>query len=325
MPTPSAALRTQRPDLASAFTEFDLEMNRKGFIGTEVLPVIPVAKQAGNFGKIPIEQLLQNRDTLRAPGSGYGRGSWKFEAATYATDEHGAEEPVDDREREMYGEYVDPDVYATMRARDAILMNQEKRIAAMTFNTTTWTGAALTTAVSVPWTTVATATPLADIEAAILKVYDGSGLWPNALILSRHAFRALRRCTQIIDLVKYNGLMDVRAGNVTADAIAQCFDIERLIIAGGTKNTANEGQAATLAPVWSKTMAMVCRLPYSGDFREPCIGRTFHWSGDGSQEEGQVETYREEAIRSDVVRVRHDVDEQILYAQAGHLLTAVTA
>jgi hypothetical protein len=33
-----------------------------------------------------------------------------------------------------------------------------------------------------------------------------------------------------------------------------------------------------------------------------------------------MESYREEQSRADVIRVRHDVDEVVLYLQAGHLL-----
>jgi hypothetical protein len=58
--------------------------------------------------------------------------------------------------------------------------------------------------------------------------------------------------------------------------------------------------------------------------RDACIGRTFHWSQDGSSIGGTVESYRDERVRGDVIRVRHDVDEIVLYPQAGHLLSNVT-
>ena len=59
MPNPSEALATQRPDLAQSLEEFDLEADRAGFIGLDILPVFEVDVQAGNFGIIPLEQLLQ--------------------------------------------------------------------------------------------------------------------------------------------------------------------------------------------------------------------------------------------------------------------------
>ena len=76
--TPSSTLSTLRPDLA-AFFEFDLEMQKRGYVATRVLPVVETALQADNPGKIPLESLLFQGDTKRNSASGYNRGSFKFE------------------------------------------------------------------------------------------------------------------------------------------------------------------------------------------------------------------------------------------------------
>lgn len=322
MPSPSAALTTLRPDLAASFEAFDLEAEKANYIGTQVLPIVQVASQAGQFGIIPLAQLLQQRDTRRSPGSGYARGNFTFQPASFATEEHGAEEPIDDRERNMYAEYFDAEVISTRRAYNAVLRNAEARIASAVFNTTTWTGATLTTDVSaLPWATVATALPITNVEAAVTRVYDNSGLWPNALVINRRVFRNLRLTAQIIDRVQSVGAgSSSLASEITPQMLAQAFDLDYVIVAGGSQNSAIEGQAATAAQIWSSTFAMVCRVATTNDFREPCIGRTFHWAGDGSDIDGAVETYRDEVVRSEIVRVRHDVDEIIMYPQAGHLL-----
>jgi hypothetical protein len=321
MASPTSSLATLRPDLAESFEAIDIEAEKAGYIGMQVFPVIDVASQAGNFGKIPLDQLLQNRDTKRAPGSGYARGNFTFTPASYATEEHGAEEPVDEREARMYAEYFDAELISTRRAMHAVLKNAEQRIADAVFNTTTWTGASLYTDITTPWTTVATATPLVDVDAAVNKVYDNSGLWPNALIINRKVFRTLRNVREIIERIESSGAgSSSLAENITARMLATAFDLDYVIVAGGSKNTADEGQTAAVGQLWSSSYAMVCKIAVSNDFREPCIGRTFHWGGDGSDVEGIIETYREEQSRSDIVRFRHDVDEVLLYKEAGHLL-----
>ena len=322
MPNPTSSLATLRPDLAASFEAFDLEAEKAGYIARKVLPTVEVASQAGNFGKIPLAQLLQNRDTKRSPGSGYARGNFKFEASTYSCEEHGAEEPVDDREAKMYAEYFDAELISTQRAYNAVLKNAEQRVADAIFNTTTWNGASLTTDVSsVPWATIATAKPLTNVESAVQKVYDGSGLWPNALVINKKVFRALRNTPEVIDRIASSGAGDRNlASDVTIQMLAQAFDLDYIIVAGSSKNGANEGQTGTASQVWSSTYAMVCRVATGSDFREPCIGRTFHWGADGSTLDGAIESYRDEIVRGNVVRVRHDVDEVVLYAQAGHLL-----
>ena len=324
MPSPESSLATQRPDLASFF-EFDLEAEKAGYVSSEVFPVVEVAKQAGNFGIVPLEQLLQECDTERAPGSGYARGNFTFQPSTYACMEHGAEEPVDDREADMYAEYFNSEVFATARAYGAVLRNAELRCANAVFNATTWTGSALTTGITNEWDDTSNAVPITDVEAAVAKVYDGSGLWPNALIVNRKVFRNLRNCTQVIDRINSAGAGNPsKPADVTTAMLSAVFDLEHIIVAGSTRNTATEGQAATPGQIWSDEYAMVCKIATSADMREPCIGRTFHWSEDGSNIGGAVETYRDETVRGNVVRVRHDVDEVVLYPAAGHLLSNVT-
>ena len=324
MPSPTSSLATLRPDLAT-FLEFDLESENAGYIATEVFPVVNVVSQAGNFGKIPIEQLLQQRDTRRAPGAGYSRGNFTFDKATYATEEHGAEEPVDDREAKMYAEYFAAEQISTMRAFSSVLRNAEQRVADAVFNTTTWTGSSLTTAITHEWDDATNCVPLTDVEAAVQKIYDNSGLWANALVINRKVFRNLRNSDQIIERINASGAgSPSKATDVTVQMLAQVFDLDHIIVAGTSKNAAKEGQAASVSQIWSGEYAMICKIATGPDMREPCIGRTFHWSEDGSSIGGTVESYRDETVRGDVIRVRHDTDEIVLYPQAGHLLSNIT-
>lgn len=324
MPAPTSSLATLRPDLSASFQEWSLSMSQKGFIAHQVLPVFEAAEKAGNFGKIPIEQLLQKRETLRAPGSGYSRGNWTFDPATYSCLEYGAEEPVDDAQAKIYREYFDAESVSAMRAFITVMTEAEKRAAALLFNATTWTGASLTTVVTNEWDDATNAIPVTDVEGAVQQIWTNSGLWANALIINRKVFRNLRLCDQIINMVKQQGFQDARPGNVTAAHLAAVFDLERVIVGGSPENTANEGQAAVLAPIWSDEYAMLAVIATSNDITEPVVGRTFHWSEDGSEIGGTFETYREEETRSDIVRVRHDVDEIVLHVQAAHLLSNVT-
>lgn len=324
MPSPTSSLATLRPDLAT-FLEFDLESEKAGYVATEVMPLVNVVSQAGSFGKIPIEQLLQARETRRAPGAGYARGSFTFGTATYSTEEHGAEEPVDDREAKMYAEYFDAEQISTMRAFSSVLRNAEQRVADAVFNTTTWTGSSLTTAITNEWDDATNAVPLTDVEAAVQKIYDNSGLWANALVINKKVFRNLRNCAQVIDRIEASGAGNAaKAQDVTVEMLKAAFDLDYIIVAGTSRNSAKEGQAATPTQIWSGEYAMVCKIATSGDMREPCIGRTFHWSADGSSIGGTVESYRDETVRANIVRVRHDVDEIVLYPEAGHLLSNIT-
>jgi hypothetical protein len=325
MANPSTSLTTLRPELGSML-EFDLAANRAKYIADRVAPVMEVAKQSGTFGKVSIEQLLQAAiETKRAPGTPYPRNKFTFTSATYACEEHGAEEVVDDREAEMYREYLEAEFIATQRALTAVLQNREIRWSSAIFNASTWTGAALTTGVTNEWDDFANATPVTDVFNAKNKVYTGCGFEPNALIINRSVFENLRMCAEVIDRIESAGAgAPSDPGNIGAAQLAQVFGLPYIIVGGGLKNTANEADAVSMSAIWSNEYAMICRVATSNDMREPCIARTFHWGADGSSVGGTVESYRDETVRGEIIRVRHDVDEIVMYTEAGHLLSNIT-
>lgn len=322
--TPSSSLGTLRPDLA-AFFEFDLEMETKGYIGTRVFPVVEVNLQADSPGKIPLEQLLFTADTTRTDEGNYNRGSGKFETFSYATKENGWEESIDSRSKARYKNILDLEKILSARAMGVVTRNQEQRVAAKVFDTAVWTGASLTTAISNEWDDFVNAIPITDVEAAVRKVYDGSGLWANALVINRRVFRNLRNCAQIIDRIASSGAgSPTKATDVTEAMLAACFDLDHIIVGGSSKNSANEGQTATPTQIWSDEYASICRVSDSADMQDPCVGRTFHWGEDGSSIGGAFEEYEDLRSRGRIIRVRHDTDEVVMYAQAAHLLSNVT-
>lgn len=324
MPRPSSSLATLRPDLALSLTEFDLAMNRAGFIAQKILPVIDVRVQSDTFGKIPLKELLKNAVTARASGSGYNRIDWKFTTDSFATAEHGAEVPIDDREANIYANYIEAELASTALAEHIVLLNQEKRVAALLYNTSTFTP----TSIVNEWDDYANAAPIDDVLAAKRAVWDRTGLWPDSMTLNRHQFQNLQQCEQIHERVSASGAGDkIKPNDLTVSMIAMALDLQNLFIGDAAKNTAAEGAAAVIDKVWSdEYVAIFKRVDPNSPLRinAPGLGRIFHYTGDGSMPNCRVETYREEQVRADIVRVRHEVHEKLLHTDAVELLDNVT-
>lgn len=334
MATPKTAI--SRFDLSMSFNEFSLELNRQGYIGLSVLPAVTVAKAEANYSKVPIEALLAPvEDTKRAPKGDYKRDDFEWEQASYKTDEHGVEEIVDDAQIEIYGEEIDAEMIARQRAITRLVTPFEVAVANAVFNTTTWTGSALTTGAGTAWTTKASADPVANIDAAKDKVLASCGHPANTLILTDVAFRAMVRTDRVEDLLKYNGGTGPESLIRARQAIADLLDIERIIIARAPmKNTANRAKAVSLARIWDDTKAMVCRIDDTPTLENvtPSIGKTVVFGEQGPTPGSMdstigvvFEEYREEARRGSVLRARTNYQVLIQYPQAGHLITGVTA
>lgn len=326
MPQPTTSLATQRPDIAETFEEFDLLTSQQGFIGYKVLPIFDVAVQAGVYGKIPLKQLLQNADVKRNSKSGYNRIEWEFDDAVFSTKEYGLEGPVDQRQAKLYANYFDAEAVTGKIVRDRVLRAAEIRVANAVYNATTFSGQI--TSITNEWDSNHTsdATPIADVKTATNAVYDRTGIWPNTLVINRKVFDNLRLLDEIKDAITASGAGHAaKQSDINAAMLAQVFGVEQVLVAGGSQqNAENEGQPASLSEIWSSEYALVANINQSASFGEVGLGRTFHWSEDGSQPMGAVETYYEEAVRGDVVRVRHEVDEELIYPAVGQLLNNVT-
>jgi len=322
MPSPRTALNAYHPAFKTIF-QFDDMANRGGFIWNRVAPVVESSQQNGTFGKVPLKQLLKEPEIGRNSRGDYNRTNFTFEDATFATRERGIEIPVDDRQAKVYKSFFDFEETCARQALSVVLRAAEKRWADAIFNATTF--ASQLTSVTNEWDDYSNATPVADVEAAARVVWGRTGMWPNALIINRHVFRNLRLCEEITDkLASLGAGTSIEPGKITVASLSSVFDLPYIIVAGSARDSANEGQAVSIGNVWSNEYAMVCRVAETSGFEEPCLARTIHWGEDGSSVGGTIESYYSNETRGNVMRVRHEVDEKIVYTEMGQLLDNIT-
>jgi hypothetical protein len=320
MPGPSSSLATLRNDLGSML-EFDLEANRQKFIGHRVLPFFNVDLPADRFGKIPIEQLLKRANVKRGAKGNYNRIDWSFTDDSYATNEYGLEGPVDQNMARKYANYIDAEMETAKLVLHMVQLEAEIRVRDLLFP-----GTYTLHPVTVEWSDGPNATPISDVEASVRRIFALTGVWADTLTINKKVFRNLRNCDEVLDRIASQGAGDkIKAKDVNASMLAAVFDLENVIVAEGVYNTADEGQTATPDHIWSDEYAAVGKLAKSQSFIEPCLGHTMHWAGDGSQPGGLVESYYAEENRSDIVRVRHDVQEKIKYAEMWDVMSNITA
>lgn len=318
---PTSATTLQRADLGAIAYEYALEASQRGFIGLELLPIFDVPEQSADYPVIPIEALLKLQETTRAPRGNYNRSDYNFETGTYSCVEYGWEELVDDVEASLYRRYFDAEEVAVKRAVDTLLRGQEKRVADAVFNTSNITG---TASVSVEWSTI-TATPRADVKTAKAAMRAASGLIPNVMAMSYKVFQNILVITEVCSALQYTNPIQIGAIEAQKSVLAQYFGVDRLIVGDAIRSSAKKGQSFSLADIWDDEYVLLARVSSGGqDLREPCLGRSFLWTADSPQNL-VTEQYREEQKRSNVYRVRHNIDEAFIFTGAGYLMANITA
>jgi hypothetical protein len=311
--TPNQALGTLRPEFREAFEQFDLESDRRGFVGNRILTPVEAQVQSGTFGVIQLESRLKVHKTLRASGAPYNQAGQTFQDQAFSTEDHGLSVPVDNRDSAIYRDYFDFEMEAAGLALDAVLRAYERRVAGIIFNPSTFT----TTASSVAWTDTANSKPITDVNNAIRRIWDNTGLWAKTVTFNRHVKKLLRENAQIIENIK--AVRETPQTEITDMDLAKAFDVEQVLVSDSAENVADENQDRDIQPMWSSKYVWL-GITASGSFKQPCVGRTFHWSGDGSQMGGAFDSWDDPATRGRHIRVRMETDENIIYPVCGELI-----
>ncbi len=325
MPRTASGSAIYRPDLGLSVMEY-IEGDTMGRIGLELLPLFPTKIKSGTYPVIPLEALLELPKTARAPRSGYGRGDYETERGLFSTSEHGREEALDDEEQATFDQETRSGIagmLAVKRAMNIILRAQEKRIADKLFNPTNMSNGG---AVSKAWVGGTDPTPIDDVNDARESIRRACGILPNTLVLAYPTFQKVKRCSQIVELLKYT-FPGIDMNKMTSTQLAHIFDVERLLIGGGVYNSAKRNNDAIITDFWSTEYALLTRTATdTGDLQEPSLGRTFLWTED-SPGNPIVEEYRDEGVRADIFRCRHHIDERLIqgFDEDGSVVSNIAA
>lgn len=301
------------PVLSAMFSAFLADYT--GFVGLALAPIFSTAEQAatypvfpaGNFTDVPV--LKQ-----RAPGTGFQRSVPNVSDDLYGCKNYGHETPVADENRRKYAKQIDADRAAMRRNAHVILFNHEVRV-----HTLFHSGSVASSSPGTKWDDP-DSDPIADVKAVAQIIRAATGMRPNLLMIPEVVKDKLSVHPKIRAVFpQYNG-------DIGVEQLRIAFGIAQIKIAGAVQNTANEGQAATLADLW--TDDVVLSVSNQGqDLELPNAARTFHWSAAGESGGGDagsfVETYRDDTIKSDVHRSLHHTDEKITGSGFAYMLTNV--
>lgn len=257
---PSADTTVTRWDLAMSSSEFSVLANMKGFAATKFFPIVGVENLNDKFGKLKLDSLNDKPiDTRRAADGSYREGTFEFTEDTYHLDDHGLQEKLDRQQKKRYGHLIRSDVAARIRLVHNMMLGLENDVITLLSdsvghfaNGPLGDNSARSTAVSVPWSTAATATPLANINAAASLVEPRTGgLTPNTLFITKPKWRDLLATAEMKSYAVGGG-GDARAP-LTVQQVAQLLGLERIVFIGGYYRSSATANTA----FWNNTVGYV--------------------------------------------------------------------
>lgn len=305
------------PTLGSAkvdkiLTQFSQAYRNENYVSERILPVLTVKEKTGKFAKYGKENLRTYTDQIfRAPGTRAVNVDYSVSQGEYSCRERSLEKLVPDEFANNTDDPYDAKRDATSVIMDNIWGNQENALATVMSNTSTLTQNTTLSGTS-QWSDYTNSDPFDDIETAIETVRIATAQRPNVIVLSHASWVVLKKHPDVREQVKYTNGGQL-SGSAFNSFLKEFFNLEEVIVADAVRNTTDEGQSDTLADIWGKHCWLLYRSPRP-TLMKASFGLTL------SDVPRQVDTYREEPKKSDVIRVRYSYDQNLMDVSLAYLI-----
>lgn len=292
-------------------TQIAMAYRNRAMIADLVLPRIPVGKREFTWTKFHKDERFTLPDTQVGRKSRVNEVEFGASEETSSVRDYGLEDPIPQDDIDNAGTRFNPVEQATEAMSDLIALGREKRVADLVMDPDNY-AASNKKAVSVPWTTTATSTPIDDI----LEALDTPLIRPNVLTFGQAEWRALSRHPEVVKAVHGNS---GDSGIARRQQLAELFEVEEILVGQGYLNTARKGQAASFARVWSGVLAFH-RNPAANSRNGITFGFTAQYD---DRVAGQWEDKNIGLRGGTRVRVGESVKELISASDLAFLLTGV--
>lgn len=259
--------------------------NPQNFVSTQVFPNIRVQKQSDVYYEHDRSFFNRNEAKLRAELTEAAIAGTGVSTSTYFCD------VVALKDRVSWRVMANADTPVQLERSKTLALTQKMRIqkevdwATKFFSTGVWgterAGAASTpgTGEVIHWSDQTSGDPIGNIRSAKTDMLEATGEEVNTMVMSQRVMDALVDHPDIVDRIKYSGgVGNQNPARTTAQALAQLFEIDRILVMRGIQNTAAEGDAESNSFIGGKH-ALLLHVTANPGLQTPTAGYTFTWSG----------------------------------------------
>ena len=237
-----------------------------------LFPAVPVSVTSGRiieFGK----ESFKLYNTRRAPGSDVRRIRFGYQGKPYVLDNH-ALDAVVPREH-LRDASVQPGVDLASRAVNVVRRSQSLELeyeqATLARDAAQYdANHKVALAGTSVWTDKVNSDPITDIENAKEAIRSTVGLYPNTMLFSAKAWKALKQHPLIIDRYKYTN-----SNVVTTEMVAGLFEVPRVVV--GMSLTSDD--AGVFSDVWGNDVILANTSLGALGQEEPSYGYTYTMEG----------------------------------------------
>ena len=312
-----AILRTDlRGVVEEAFLQSEL------FIGPKCCPPIPVQTEGGQYPVIQKNagNLLRNEVKPIAAGGDYPRIIRSWVPDNYTCEEYGIEAIVPDKNARTIGRFFDLEARETVWAYRQVQIGHEIRVSTLLQNPNTFS--TTTAAITYTSTNLTTFDVGLDVDSAKAQIQGrGENVDNLTLVMSYNNFLRIRASTKLQNRIRGTISTDAFL-TLGTQAMADALQVKQVLIGRATYDGSAQGSAASaLSNIWGDSLMWLGTVvePSGPDqYFNGSVAFTIFWEQDADI--FQVESYRQERLRSTIIRSRQNTAEKVVLAAGAQLV-----
>lgn len=299
-------------------TQIAINYRPQNMIADQIAPIVNVQKETDLYPVFNRGEAFAIEKTQRARGAQANRITRSVSSANYSAKNYALAYDVyiEDRANMDAAYQFELDAGAVRYLQNKLMLDWDRRtllLAVAGVSTTFLTGSS--------WIGATQGDPVSMIWRMQEQVQSVTAQKPNSLIFGWRAWNLARRNSNFRSFVQ--GLNN-GGGNLSREQIRQAFEVDRLLVADGFYNPANENQTATFSNYFPADAVMAYYAPLAPSREEPSFLYSFRWVNPqlGTPMAAMRHEY-ESRTRVEGIECQYYQDEKITGSEYGVILTGV--
>ena len=274
-----------------------------GLIADQWFPTVPVKKDSDLFRVYT--RNFRVPETKRANKGLAKEQGFEVTTSSYALEYHALKDYVSDNDADNY-DIADLRADTTTELTEKIALRREVT-AALLMTTTSWSlGVSLAASNTFADNTTAS-NPIVIFDTATTTILNNGGMPANTGIIPRATFTAIKNHQSVLDRVKYT------SAEMTVETLKGLFDLQRILIANASQDTAAPGIADSISAIWPDACWLGYVTPNPGPL-QASAGYCF------KKNEPAVRRWRVEERQSEAIEVQEKYQLKVVASLSGYLV-----
>jgi len=321
MPTPTPS-DVHEDALLTQFSVATLQ-EPNSFVADKVFPRISVNNQTDKYATFTAADFLRSAMQRRGVAAASAGSSYTTSKSPYHTEDWSLHIDVDDKTVANADSVYSPYENATAYLTQMEMLKREEEWISNFFGTGIWT---TDKTGGTDFTEIGddTSDPIGFVSDYQEAVEDLTGLLPMDLVVNRRGANALRNHPDLVARIS-GGASSGSPAIVTMQNIAGVLGLDRIHVASAIRNTAQEGETASISRL-AGNHALLCYVNPNPGPMQQTSGATFVWNRYiGSSEGRRIKRWRDEDVESERIEINANWDQRVIGAGLGLFMSGFVA